>query len=174
MMTTSRNDSNFDLERFASKYRGAYYDNMGIGDSQKYIGNNEWNISRFKQISTGNEFYETTLPISKIMVGDLSPSSGKIYFDQTYTDDLGNFEDHPTIDNNSSILKKINIKGKSINDSGSGGDYLSNEIMYRATKKRDEMGQHNLKAVGHVHIADNLNPNKFLDIITKIVKNATK
>lgn len=57
---------------------------------------------------------------------------------------------------------------------GSGGDYLSNEIMYRATKKRDEMGLHNSKAVGHVHIANNLNPKEFLDIITKIIYNASK
>ena len=168
-MTTSRNDSNFDLERFASKFRGGFLDNMNIGST--YL---EYNQKRFKQIHTGNEFYETTLPISKIMTGDLSPSLGKIYFDQTYIDDLGNSENHPSLKSNSSSLKKISIKGKSTNDSGSGGDYLSNEIMYRATRKRDELGKHNSKAVGHVHIADNLEPSKFLEIMTKTINNATK
>ncbi|WP_294963909.1 hypothetical protein [uncultured Flavobacterium sp.] len=169
MFTMSRNDSNFDLERFASKFRGGFLDNMNIGS--KYL---EYNQGRFKQISDGKEFYETTLPINKIMTGDLSPSFGKIYFDQTYIDDIGNFENHPTINNNSSIIKKINIKGNSTNNSGSGGDYLSNEVMYRATRKRDIMGMKNLKAVGHVHIADNLNSDQFLDVITKIIINATK
>lgn len=46
--------------------------------------------------------------------------------------------------------------------------------MYRATRKRDIMGMKNLKAVGHVHIADNLNSDQFLDVITKIIINATK
>lgn len=100
MFTMSRNDSNFDLERFASKFRGGFLDNMNIGS--KYL---EYNQGRFKQISDGKEFYETTLPINKIMTGDLSPSFGKIYFDQTYIDDIGNFENHPTINNNSSIIK---------------------------------------------------------------------
>lgn len=169
MMTTSRNDSNFDLERFASKFRGGFLDNMNIGDT--YL---EYNQKRFKQISIGNEFYETTLPISKIMTDDLSPSYGKIYFDQSYIDDLGNKEDHPTSNSNSSEFKKIVIKGNSTNDSGSGGDYLSNEVMYRATRKRDELEKHNSKAVGHVHIADNLKPNEFLALVNKIIDNATK
>ncbi|OWP85694.1 hypothetical protein BWK60_12735 [Flavobacterium covae] len=169
MITTSRNDSNFDLERFASKFRGGFLDNANIGST--YL---EYNQERFKQILTGNEFYETTLPINKIMTGDLSPSTGKIYFDQTYIDDLNNSEDHPSKNNNSPTFKKINIKGKSTNDSGSGGDYLSNEIMYRAAKKRDDLAMNNFKAVGHIHIADNLNTDDFLDIMTKIIKNATK
>lgn len=57
---------------------------------------------------------------------------------------------------------------------GSGGDYLSNKIMYRATRKRDEMGRHNDKAVGHIHISSKMLPEEYFDIMTKIISNATK
>lgn len=178
MMTMSRNDNNFDLERFACKFRGAYYDNMGIGNSQLYLGDNSWDYSRFEQIPNGNEFYETTLPIGKILTGDLDASKNIVFFDQSIIDDKGFKENHPIQNGNSNNIVEnfpfASVKGKSTFDSGSGGDYLSNEIMYRATRKRDDMGMHNIKAVGHVHISSELNSEKYIDIIKKIVDNATK
>lgn len=46
--------------------------------------------------------------------------------------------------------------------------------MYRATRKRDEMGLHNSKSVGHIHISSDKSPNEYLEIIAKIITNATK
>lgn len=46
--------------------------------------------------------------------------------------------------------------------------------MYRATRKRDEMGPHNSTAVGHIHISSDKSPNEYLEIITEIITNATK
>ena len=156
MITTSKNDKNFDLERFASKFRGGFLDNQNIGN-----GNQTYDSSRFVQIPSGNEFYETTLPISKIMIGDLAIHTKKIYFDQSFKDSLGNYESHPKNGGaNSTTFKPIKIIGKSTTDSGSGGDYLSNEIMYRATKKRDEMGLNKSKKIGHIHISSHYQPTK--------------
>ncbi|ELY2018333.1 hypothetical protein SL053_002253 [Flavobacterium psychrophilum] len=171
MMTTSKNDENFDLERFASKFRGGFLDNINIG-----YGVKSYDSKRFKQISNGKDFYETTLPIAKILTGELDVSNlpTKVFFDQSYRDDLGNKINHPSENNNTPINKPIKIKGKSTDDSGSGGDYLSNEVMYRSTRKRDELGYNKTKAVGHIHISSELSPNKFIDILTKIITNATK
>ncbi|MFV0531012.1 MAG: hypothetical protein ACK5MD_06200, partial [Flavobacteriales bacterium] len=176
IMTSSRNDNNFDLERFASKHRGGFFDNMNIGDSTIYLGNNEWDKTKFKQIPNGNEFYETTLPIDKILTGELSLDKNIVFYDQSIIDDKGFKINHPTKDgpkSNKDSYPTSKITGKSISDSGSGGDYLSNEIMYRSTRKRDELGLSNNKAVGHIHIADNISFEKAIEIITKILKNAT-
>lgn len=177
MMTSSRNDSNFDIERFASKYRGGFFDNMNIGNSMLFLGNNEWDKNRFKQITNGKEFYETTLPIEKIISGDLDLSKDIIYYDQTVIDDKGFKVKHPTKggpDEKKDSYSIDKIKGKSTVDSGSGGDYLSNEIMYRATRKRDELGLQLSKEIGHIHIADNINFEKAIEIVQKIIRNATK
>ncbi len=177
MMTLSKNDRNFDIERFASKYRGGFFDNMNIGKSMLFLGNNEWNKNRFKQIPVGKEFYETTLPIEKIISGDLDLSKDIIFYDQTVIDDQGFKVEHPTKggpDENKDSYSINKIKGKSTVDSGSGGDYLSNEIMYRATKKRDELGLELSKEIGHVHIADNISFEKANEIIEKIIRNATQ
>jgi pyrrolidone-carboxylate peptidase len=184
MMTMSRNDSNFDIERFACKFRGGFFDNMNIGNDSEYVKMEypnlklgDWNKSRFKQIYSGNEFYETTLPIAKILVGDLAPSKKIVFFDQTVKDDAGFESKHPNKGGVSNTISKIfsssSVTGKSIEHSGSGGDYLSNEIMYRATRKRDELGMQNIKGVGHIHINDSLDFKQVLNILTKIVTNAT-
>ena len=79
------------------------------------------------------------MPISKILRNELSPSNNKVFFDQTIIDDKGFISKHP---NKRGIPNTTNkhfllsqVKGKSTDDSGSDGDYLSNEIMYRATRK---------------------------------------
>ncbi len=46
--------------------------------------------------------------------------------------------------------------------------------MYRATRKRDEMGFNSTKGVGHVHISSKRFPNEYFDVITNIITNATK
>jgi pyrrolidone-carboxylate peptidase len=184
MMTTSRNDNNFDLERFACKFRGSFYDNMGVGDASKFVTPSngllatDWDISKFKQITSGNEFYESTLPISKILVGDLDPIKNIVYYDQSILDDIGYVSLHPNKGGLANTITKnfaLNIvTGKSTDDSGSGGDYLSNEIMYRSTRKRDEMGFQKTKSVGHIHLTNGMAFNHVTDILTKILDNATK
>lgn len=180
MLTTSKNNANFDLERFAGKFRNGYLDNMNIGDTKNKP---QYNISRFKQLPKHwDGFYETTLPVNKIMQGILSPSTNELYYDQSYEDDMGNSQSHPTaLNNNTNNNLPINIKAKSANTggSGSGSHYLSNEIMYRATKTRDDLqygkgGLNKLKEVGHIHISKTQAPIEYLKIIKQIIINATK
>lgn len=184
MITMSRNDENFDIERFACKFRGGYFDNMCIGDTSnipietlKYfeMEATDWDSSRFKQIPNGKEFYETSLPIEKILRGDLAPDKNIVFFDQSIIDDNGLKIFHPNKEGKTNTTSKYftinDIKGKSIE--GSGGDYLSNEIMYRATRKRDEKGMNKIKSIGHIHISDSMEYKKIFEIIIKIFENAT-
>jgi pyrrolidone-carboxylate peptidase len=183
MMTMSLNDNNFDLERFACKFRGAFFDNMNIGNATEYVKkgypdlqDNDWDKSRFNQIPDGNEFYETTLPIAKILIGDLDISKNIVFFDQSIKDDTGFEVKHPNKGGNPNTVAKgfplSSVKGKSIDSSGSGGDYLSNEVMYRTARKRDRMSMHDYKKVGHVHLSNRMDIDLILDILIKIINNA--
>ena len=141
IMTTSLNgdDPKFDIERYAAKYRGGGTDNMFIGQSNQ--GGNE---SLFRQLSSGSDSYETTLPYKKLL-GDKS--------EITIEGNIVRFDE-------SKSPKK-----------GSGGSYLSNEIMYRSTRLRDQLGID--KPVGHFHLG-NLNDIKNNNIIIRVIKNVIK
>ncbi len=131
IMTTSLNggDPTFDVEKYAIEYRGGFHDNMCIGD----YGNPQYDKSRFKA-NTSNKLIETTLPQDKIF-GSLST--------------LG------------IILNGHNVRfdTSSTATKGSGSNYLSNEVMYRATKLRGS----STKPVGHFHLGN-------LKYITKAVE----
>ncbi|MBS3737383.1 MAG: hypothetical protein KGY51_00090 [Psychroflexus sp.] len=147
----------FDLERFAAKNRGGFIDNLNIGSIDwNYLG------ARYKlfnsNIGSGNNLYETTLPIDKIVTtavaNGFNPIGQRIFFDESYINRSTIYE-HPIVSAiNSSIINsnlKSQISVSNINE-GSGGDYLSNEVFYRIARVR-ENNNNNVKT-GHFHLAN--------------------
>ncbi|WP_347220026.1 hypothetical protein [Chryseobacterium sp.] len=148
IITTSLNGGNawFDIEQNAIEYRGGGSDNMFIGSDEEIIDKVKVmnNIERF--ISNKNKVYNyTTLPQEKIFGNKLNDSI-KI----------------------NNLIVKFDINKS--NTEGAGGNYLSNEIMYRATKVR---GNISLKPVGHFHLA-NLETIKRVSDVLKVTKEVIK
>lgn len=108
----------FDIEDKAGKERGGGYDNM-------YSGGNEYNPIDFAQLTTGNNFYYTTLPVNNMLN---SPTDNLFIVNKNCTD-----RSDPT-----STTK------------GSGSDYLSNEIFYRVARMRAN-SKPKLQT-GHLHL----------------------
>jgi hypothetical protein len=147
IMTTSLNGGNnwFDIEADAIEYRGGFHDNMCIG-GQDYSQYN-YNDSRFIS-NTSTQHNATTLPKTKI------------------------FGSNTSLNINGLIVKFDNSKINSSTEGG-GGNYLSNEIMFRATKIRGS----STKPVGHFHLA-NLGTitriKEVIDVTKEIIKKIIK
>jgi pyrrolidone-carboxylate peptidase len=159
IMTLSLNGSAyyFDLERYAGKKRGGGADNEYIGNHAPYGFTMPINLKPFKQIQKiegGNEFYETTLPVSKIVTKAKAESfiiaDQRIFYDQSYIA-TGSQENHPISGPpNTNYNAGIPIVGDA--EEGSGADYLSNEIFYRVARSRENKSS-NVKT-GHYHVAN--------------------
>ncbi|EKT3967523.1 hypothetical protein NTJ12_002619, partial [Flavobacterium psychrophilum] len=137
-------DFRFDVDRFPCKNRGGYMDNMFWG-----VAVDGYNQQYFKQLAAGKEFYETTLPYRKIVPNKNNPTDTFwTYFNQTF-DAVGDSYDKEDVEG---ILlnKKISDIQSLKSISGSGSNYLSNEIFYRVAKMRTE--QRLTLATGHLHI----------------------
>ncbi|AMO21238.1 C15 family peptidase [Flavobacterium columnare] len=144
IITTSLNGGNnwFDIEADAIEYRGGFHDNMCIG-GQDYKEYN-YNSSRFV-LNTNKKHNLTTLPKIKIFGNNLSVNINglDVRFDSS----------------------KLNSSTE-----GGGGNYLSNEIMYRTTAIR---GVSSSKPVGHFHLAnlDNVTRIKeVIDVAIEVIK----
>jgi hypothetical protein len=126
IMTTSLNGGSekFDIEGNAIEYRGGFHDNMCIG-GQDYA-QLKYNLDRFKP-NTSNLYKLTTLSQEKIF-GSKNLFEIKI--------------------NNLDV--RFDISNLDLKTEGSGGNYLSNEVMFRAIKVRG-ISQ---KPVGHFHLAN--------------------
>ncbi len=153
----------FDVDRFPCKFRGGFMDNMFWGSEQSH-----YNSKNFKQISEGEEFYETTLPFEKIVPAhNDSKELFWTFLNQNFTAKNTNKEKIIFDDKkregielinkvyNENTKEKIDFTGvnqlqKYTSIEGSGGDYLSNEIFYRVAKLRTEQ-RRDLKT-GHLHI----------------------
>jgi pyrrolidone-carboxylate peptidase len=144
IMTTSLNGGNprFDIEKFATEFRGGFHDNLVIGNSD-----NQYNSSRFTANQSQN-YTETTIPDKKIF-GDKTSiilKGNEVYFDTNRSP-----------------------------EEGSGSNYLSNEIMYRSTKVRDQIGSK--IPVGHFHLG-NLRSisraNEVKNVVFEIIKRILK
>jgi|GEM_PF-3059056 len=123
----------------------------------------EYNHKYFKQITNGKEFYETTLPYQKIVPTKNNPADTFwTYFNQTFVAEEKNNTNNKKegvelieyqddfYDKSKCIITGIEEIQNYKSISGSGGDYLSNEIFYRVSKMRNEL-KPNL-ASGHLHI----------------------
>ena len=154
----------FDLERFAVKKRGGFMDNMNIG-SIKYLKYTNVNYKLFKSdIGKGNNYYETTLPINKIVTKSIANNflsiGQRVFFDQSYGIDDENFiVEHPIVRAIDNTVYNTNEKSFGESDIqvenmmvGSGGDYLSNEIFYRISRARENTNT--TVQTGHYHVAN--------------------
>ena len=148
----------FDVDRFPAKNRGGYKDNMLWGTG---AGNNK---TSFKQLTIGGEeFYKTTLPYRKIVPNVNNPSDTFwVYFNQTFEAVGKDYpEDHiqgtqliedvsdGTPENNC-IINDFKELQSLQSVSGSGSNYLSNEIFYRVAKLRTQL-KPDLQT-GHLHV----------------------
>lgn len=173
IMSLSLNGGNyyFDLERFAGRNRGGFIDNLLVGKNSTSnvdltnLMNETLNHELFVNdimgqgvALPGDEFYETTLPVDKIVTASVANnfnfSGQKIFYDQSYKAENGN--ERPHVDGING-QPNTNVDSFSINEiiensiDGSGGAYLSNEIFYRVSRVREVLNS-NVKT-GHYHIA---------------------
>ncbi|MBF7092544.1 hypothetical protein IUY40_13485 [Flavobacterium sp. ALJ2] len=119
-------------------------DNMLWGNQKA-----KYNSEKFKQFTDGKELYETTLLYTKMVPIQNNPSDTFwTYFNQTFEANGKKYE-NDKIEGNELVYNLSDRQSlKSV--SGSGGDYLSNEIFYRVAKLRQEQ-RPNL-TTGHLHI----------------------
>lgn len=141
-------DNYFRVDRFATRYRGGGYDNERASGS---VG---------ASVPSGDSFLESTLPYD--FPGLLTDSGGtknkmlrngsKLALDQDYLDP--NWVEHLKFEiDKENSYKKSTIDLPSAGDelkSGSGGNYLSNEIFYRTAVSRK--ANRSCLPTGHLHV----------------------
>ncbi|MFI6655912.1 pyroglutamyl peptidase [Streptomyces sp. NPDC050523] len=122
----------FDVERTNGAWRGGFPDND--------------NVSRTETVpvtdaATQPQWTTTTLPYKAIVAAD----TGRFpVYDHTEVTEIPAGATDP-------VVRPDGPTPGSTARAGGGGDYLSNEIAYRATLLRDRMGLHDTLPGGHVH-----------------------
>ncbi|MGW2489151.1 pyroglutamyl peptidase [Streptomyces sp. NPDC001606] len=122
----------FDIERTNGAWRGGFPDNDGIGRTETVpvadpAGRPQWTT--------------TTLPYRAIT----SAHTGRFpVYDHTEVTEIPAGSTEP-------VVRPDGPTPGSTARAGGGGDYLSNEIAYRATLLRDRLGLHGTLPGGHVH-----------------------
>ncbi|KUL29794.1 hypothetical protein [Streptomyces regalis] len=122
----------FDVERTNGAWRG------GFGDNE--------NVSRTETIPVADpasqpQWTTTTLPYKEIVAAN----TGRFpVYDNTSVTEI-------PAGGTQSVVRPDGPTPGSTARAGGGGDYLSNEIAYRATLLRDRLGLHDVLPGGHVH-----------------------
>ncbi|MGZ3098936.1 pyroglutamyl peptidase [Streptomyces sp. H72] len=122
----------FDVERTNGAWRGGFADNE--------------NVSRTETVpvadpATQPQWTTTTLPYAAITAAD----TGRFpVYDNTSVTEIPAGDTEP-------VVRPEGPTPGSTARAGGGGDYLSNEIAYRATLLRDRLGLHGTLPGGHVH-----------------------
>ncbi|MFF7973435.1 pyroglutamyl peptidase [Streptomyces sp. NPDC007905] len=123
----------FDIERTNGAWRGGFPDND--------------NVSRTGTIPVGDpasqpQWTTTTLPYAAVTAAD----TGRFpVYDHTEVTEI------PAGGGADPVVRPDGPTPGSTARAGGGGDYLSNEIAYRATLLRDRLGLHDTLPGGHVH-----------------------
>ncbi|MDQ8701211.1 pyroglutamyl peptidase [Streptomyces sp. LHD-70] len=122
----------FDVERFNGAWRGGFPDNL--------------NVSRTETVpvtdpDTQPQWTRTTLPYERIVAADTGPFP---VYDNTEVTEIPAGASEP-------VERPDGPTEGSTARAGGGGDYLSNEIAYRATLLRDRLGLRDKLPGGHVH-----------------------
>ncbi|MFM9369719.1 pyroglutamyl peptidase [Streptomyces sp. Da 82-17] len=121
----------FDVERFNGAWRGGFPDNL--------------NVSRTETVPVADpdsqpQWTRTTLPYERIVAAETGPFP---VYDNTEVTEIPAGATEP-------VKRADGPTEGSTARAGGGGDYLSNEIAYRATLLRDRLGLDALPG-GHVH-----------------------
>ncbi|MFF0158007.1 pyroglutamyl peptidase [Streptomyces sp. NPDC005263] len=122
----------FDVERTNGAWRGGFADNDGIGVT---------GTVPVTDPASQPQWTTTTLPYAKIVAAD----TGRFpVYDNTEVTEIPAGGTGP-------VVRPDGPTPGSAARKGGGGDYLSNEIAYRATLLRDRLGLHDVLPGGHVH-----------------------
>lgn len=122
----------FDLERTNGAWRGGFPDNDGIGRT---------GTVPVADPATQPQWTTTTLPYKEIVAA----RTGRFpVYDHTGVTEIPAGGTDP-------VVRPDGPTPGSTARAGGGGDYLSNEIAYRATLLRDRLGLHDTLPGGHVH-----------------------
>lgn len=122
----------FDVERTNGAWRGGFPDNE--------------NVSRTETVPVSDpasqpQWTSTTLPYARIVA---APTGRFPVYDHTSVTEIPAGGTDP-------VVRPDGPTPGSTARAGGGGDYLSNEIAYRATLLRDRLGLHDSLPGGHVH-----------------------
>ncbi|MFI7293520.1 pyroglutamyl peptidase [Streptomyces sp. NPDC050121] len=135
----------FDVERTNGAWRGGFADNDAIGRTETIP---------VADPASQPQWTTTTLPYTAIVAAD----TGRFpVYDNTSVTEIPAGGTAP-------VVRPDGPTAGSTARAGGGGDYLSNEIAYRATLLRDRLGLHDRLPGGHVHTpvlqfaADNTDP----------------
>src|SRR6185369_5181961 len=155
LMTTSQGGDSFDVDRFAGKNRGAVSPNDIADNNHRRVsvpGTDPGGLT-----AGGAQFLESTLPYERVITSDLSTRTGQPFsaanpfiLNQAFVILGGNSHVHPNSPNLEETFKKLPFVLEGTADSGSGGNFLSNEIFYRTALLRS----HTRPALpsGHLHV----------------------
>ncbi|WP_018135075.1 hypothetical protein [Acaricomes phytoseiuli] len=140
-MTISQGGNRFDIERWAGVWRGGSVDNLNEGVAQGYRQEVP-PAAGWPQTRQSPQFINTTLPAAQMQAVPTGPYP--VNFRQSYC--------------SSSTPERLDVncaEGVPAEDAfaraGSGGDYLSNESMYRVNRLREGLGRDDI-AGGHLHV----------------------
>lgn len=121
----------FDIERFNGAWRGGFGDNENVSET---------GLVPVADPASQPQWTTTTLPYAKIVAAD----TGRFpVYDNTSVTEVPAGGTAP-------VVRPLGPTPGSAARAGGGGDYLSNEIAYRATLLRDRLGLAGLPG-GHVH-----------------------
>ncbi|MFD6170400.1 pyroglutamyl-peptidase I family protein [Streptomyces coeruleorubidus] len=122
----------FDVERTNGAWRGGFADNDNIGRTETVPVTDP---------ASQPQWTTTTLPYRAIVAAD----TGRFpVYDNTSVTEIPAGGTEP-------VVRPEGPTPGSTARAGGGGDYLSNEIAYRATLLRDRLGLHDVLPGGHVH-----------------------
>ncbi|MFD7403633.1 pyroglutamyl peptidase [Streptomyces sp. NPDC059866] len=122
----------FDIERTNGAWRGGFPDNDTIGRTETVPVSDP---------ASQPQWTTTTLPYEKIVAA----STGRFpVYDNTSVTEIPAGGTEP-------VVRPDGPTAGSTARAGGGGNYLSNEIAYRATLLRDRLGLHDSLPAGHVH-----------------------
>ncbi|MFH8656426.1 pyroglutamyl-peptidase I family protein [Streptomyces afghaniensis] len=122
----------FDVERTNGAWRGGFADNDNIGRTETVPVTDP---------ASQPQWTTTTLPYRAIVAAD----TGRFpVYDNTSVTEIPAGGTEP-------VVRPEGPTPGSTARAGGGGDYLSNEIAYRATLLRDRLGLHDALPGGHVH-----------------------
>ncbi|MFJ4538012.1 pyroglutamyl peptidase [Streptomyces tibetensis] len=122
----------FDIERTNGAWRGGFADNENIGRTETVPVSDP---------ASQPQWTTTTLPYAAIAA---APTGRFPVYDNTSVTEIPAGGTQP-------VVRPEGPTPGSTARAGGGGDYLSNEIAYRATLLRDRLGLHDTLPGGHVH-----------------------
>ncbi|MEU5280152.1 pyroglutamyl peptidase [Streptomyces asoensis] len=122
----------FDVERTNGAWRGGFADNENVGRTEQVP---------VPDPASQPQWTTTTLPYAAVVAAD----TGRFpVYDNTSVTEIPAGGTTP-------VVRPDGPTAGSTARAGGGGDYLSNEIAYRATLLRDRLGLHDSLPGGHVH-----------------------